>query len=142
MKEKLIIIIVAIVLGVLVSTIAYYAYQSTKPTVPSQDNNTLPVALKPSPTPLPKVALTIDEPKNESVVSRRTIQVKGRTSPENTIIVSTNTNDEVVQPTDDGSFSLSIEIGTGVNKVIIRAINTEGESHTEERFVTFTTEEF
>jgi hypothetical protein len=142
MKEKLIIIFVASVLGLLVTTIAYYAYQSTRPSQAIPEKKSQPITLKPTPTPLPKVPLTIDEPKNESVVARRTIQVKGKTSPGSTIIVSTNTADEVVQPTSEGDFSVSIEIGTGVNKVITRAINSEGESYAEERVVTFTTEEF
>jgi len=142
MKEKLIIIVVASVLGLLVTTIAYYAYQSTKPAQDKPSGKVKAITLKPTPTSIPKVPLTIDEPKNETVVSRRTIQVKGKTSPENTIIVSTNTKDEVVQPTSEGNFSVSIEIGTGVNRVVIRVINPEGESYSEERVVTFTTEEF
>lgn len=142
MKEKLIIIFVASVLGLLVTTIAYYAYQSTKPAQDTPEQKTQTLALKPTATPLPKVPLTIDEPKNETVVGRRTILVKGKTASENTIIISTNIADEVVQPTSDGNFSVSIEIGTGVNRIRIEAVNPAGESYAEERVVSFTTEEF
>lgn len=144
MKEKLLIVFVASVLGLIIATISFYIYQTTKNTPVNQEvQNPIVKEVKSDEEQLTnKGALTIDEPKAESIFDRRTIEVKGKTLAENTIIVSTNSHDEVVTPASDGKFSVSIDIEVGVNKLITRSIAPTGATTVDERIITFTTEEF
>lgn len=142
MKEKLLIIFVASVLGLLITTIAFYIYQTTKPT-DSEKTVENPVAkneIKPTPEVL--AGLVVEEPKNESVSDRRTIEVKGKADAGSAIIVSSNAEDVAGVTSTSGSFALNLDIDTGVNKIITRVISSSGEETIDTRIVTFTTEEF
>ena len=139
MRERIVIVFIAIAIGLIVTTLVFFLYQQTKtiPLKPAITRDGLP-----KPTPENSVALSIDEPKDESLSDRRSIQVKGRTSPENTVVVSTNQEDIVAKPTTDGKFSITITIDSGSNKIVTRAIAPNGEEKEDIRIVTFNTEDF
>lgn len=141
MKEKIVIIFIALIVGLFITTIAFYLYQSTKSESAQNQNKETSFVL--TPTPMPQgLLLNIEEPKDEAVTSKRTISVKGKTNPENTIVVSSNIQDVVGTPTSEGSFSLSVDIDAGTNKIIVRAIDSQGNQVTDERIITFSQEEF
>jgi hypothetical protein len=138
MRERIVIVFIAIAIGLLVTTLIFFLYQQTR-TIPRKTINTV---VNPSPPPSPKVYLAIESPSDEQISDRRSIQVKGKTDPENLIIVSTNIEDEVVKPTSDGRFSVTVTIDAGANFLITRAIDPSGEEAVDRRVITFTTEEF
>lgn len=142
MKERFIIIIVAIIAGLFITSAGFFIYQSTKKgndtpmakqasgsnTSSDQQNNSLFV----------RVAAPIDE----SITNKRTIVVNGTTNPKNLIIISTNLEDVEVQPTQEGAFSASIDIDAGANELITRAIAPNGDSVQDVKTITYSTEEF
>lgn len=140
MKERIVIIFIAVTLGLLTTTIGFFLYESSKP------------AKNITPTPSPgksepkisqdKITLTISEPNDEIVVANRTVRVRGKTDPQNTVIISTNEEDEVVKPTSLGDFTASVSIDAGVNKLIIQAITPEGEKREIIQTISFSSEEF
>lgn len=138
MRERIVIVFIAIAIGLLVTTLIFFLYQQTK-TIPQRVINTVS---NPTPKPASGVYLAIDTPADEQISDRRSIQVKGKTDPQNLIIVSTNIEDEVVKPTSDGRFSVTITIDAGANVLITRAIAPTGEETIDRRVITFTTEEF
>lgn len=147
MKERLVIVLIAVILGLLITTAGYFIYQSTQG-MPS-NNNTPNISTTeteqnpPTPTPLPSgLQLTIETPVNESISNKRTIDVKGKTNPNNTVIVSSNQEDVYATPTKDGSFSTSVTIDAGTNKIITRAVAPNGEEVTDTRVVTYSSEDF
>lgn len=141
MKEKLVIIFVALVSGLLLTTIVFYIYQTSK-TIP-QNINSKKVALNnPTDVPKTKIILTIDEPKNESIVITRSVQVKGKTNPENTIIISSNLEDIVATPTSEGNFAVTLDIDAGVNKIRATSIAPSGDQAQVEKTITYSTEDF
>lgn len=141
MKERLVIILVALVSGLLLTTIVFYIYQTSK-TIP-QNINSKKVALNnPTDVPKTKIILTIDEPKNESIVTTRSVQIKGKTNPENTIIISSNLEDIVAAPTSEGNFAVTLDIDAGVNKVRATSIAPNGDQAQIEKTITYSTEEF
>lgn len=143
MKEKVTIIVFAVVIGIILTTGGFFAYQYIqRPRVKEEIKPITTKILGATPTPVSTIPLLIDEPKNESVFNKRTIQVKGKTDAENTIIVSSNSEDTVGVPSNDGSFSITISIDTGINKIITRAVSPTGEEVTDTRLVTYTSEEF
>lgn len=142
MKEKILIIFVASILGLLITTIAFYIYQTTKSTTADKKLENPIVKQENTPSPQSAGSLIIDEPKEDSVTDKRTVQIKGRAQPGSTIVVSSNTEDIAGQTADSGAFSFSIDIEAGVNKIITRAIQPDGSEIQDLRIVTFSTEEF
>src|SRR5438132_1311064 len=106
MKERIVIVIIAVVLGLAATTLGFFIYQSTK-MIPDNTPKSLSSS-KASPTPIDttKLFLTIDEPKENILLKNRTIQVKGKTNSDNTLLVSTNQEDVVAKPSSDGTFSV------------------------------------
>lgn len=140
MKERIVIIFIAVTLGLLATTVAFFLYESAKPATIVETKEPQKIS-KLAPTSA-EIALLITEPKNESITTKRSITVKGETKPTNTIIISSNEEDVTVSPTADGTFAATVTIDAGVNKLIITAIDPDGNSQKETRIVSFTAEEF
>jgi len=138
MKERIVIIFIAVTLGLLATTIGFFVYENAKPNTNTQETTKKsdePVSNKKS------ILLTITSPSDESVTPKRSVEVKGKTDPQNTIIISTNQEDVVATPTDLGEFSATVAIDTGVNKLTVESISPNGENTKEERTVSFSAEE-
>lgn len=141
-KEKVVLSFIAVVLGLLVSGVAFYLYQSTK-TVP--DAKTKTISIKPSVAPdleTSSIFLSLDSPKDESVVDKKIINVTGKTVKDAVVVVSTNIDDEVISPASNGNFSTTVNIEDGQNQIEVTAIAPNGEEEKAIRTVTFSTETF
>jgi hypothetical protein len=140
MRERLIIVFIALAIGLLITTLLFFLYQQTKITNKTtqqyRPNSSAPKAEE------VKIPLSIDDPSDFSISDRRTIQVRGKTNASNTIIVSTNQEDVVSKPASDGKFSVSITIDSGANVIVTRAITPDGEETSDTRVITYSTEEF
>ena len=141
MKERFIIIIVAIIAGLFITSAGFFIYQSTKK---GNDVNLPKKVTQKTETAQPQNTLyvKVSEPKDESLTSNRTLTIKGSTNPENLIVVSTNQEDVEGKPTQDGDFSVTIDIDTGANEIITRSIAPDGSSAEDIRTVTYSTDEF
>lgn len=148
MKERLVIVFIALILGLLITTAGFFIYQSAKalPNDKPQEKEAVAQASSPvqTPTPTPPsgLFLTIDTPTDESLFDKRTIDIKGKTNPDNLVIISSNQEDIEAKPTSNGSFSTTIIIDAGANKIITRAISPDGNEATDERVVTYSSEDF
>ena len=141
-KEKVVLSFIAVVLGLLVSGVAFYLYQSTK-TIP--DDKIKTISIKPTVTPDLKTSsifLSIDSPKDESVADKKIINVTGKTIKDAVVVVSTNIDDEVINPASNGNFSTTVNIENGQNQIEVTAIAPNGEEEKVIRTVTFSTESF
>lgn len=140
MKERVVIIFIAVTLGLLATTIGFFLYESSKP---NREINA-PVLKNKKPAPLVRqnITLTLTSPKDESVTANRTIQVKGVTDAQNTIIISTNQEDVAVTPTSQGNFSATVSIDAGENKLLVEAIDPSGNSKKITQTVSFSSDEF
>jgi len=145
MKERIIIVFVAVIIGLVLTTVGYLIYQSFQtPSTPSTDTTTTKSEQQTqlSPTPDKSFFITITEPQPESITDKRTVTISGTTNPGNTVIISSNQDDVVAEPKADGTFSTSITINAGPNVIVARAMNDKGESVEETRVVTFVSEDF
>lgn len=145
MKERLIIVFVTVIIGLVLTTVGYLVYQSFQTTPPSDEDSEISQELLPTAAPEEDpnaFHVIINEPAPESITDKRTITVKGSTNPGNTVVISTNQDDVVAVPKDDGSFSTSVTINAGTNLIVARAMNEEGETTEDTRIVTFVAEDF
>lgn len=140
MKERLIIIVLAVISGLIITTAAFFIYQnfinSSNSASDSSQN------LNATPSPIQSELLEVLEPADGSLTDNRTISVKGVTNPENVVIVSTNQEDNSGKPTPDGNFSITVTIDAGANVLIVRSIAPNGGEIRKEIVVTYSTEEF
>jgi len=140
MKERLIIIVLAIISGLVITTIAFFIYQNfiSKTNTATEKVNTQEAAPEAS----KDLLLEISDPLDGSLTDKRTISVKGSTNPENVVVVSSNQEDNSGKPTTDGKFSISVTIDAGANFIVVRSIAPDGNEIKKEIVVTYTTEEF
>ena len=140
-SERIILSLIAIFVGLLVAGGAFYIYQMTKQ-IPQDKTDTITIKAHATPTPSTNQYLTIDSPKDESLTDRKTITVSGKTIIGSTVIVSTETGDQIVKTTTTGTFNVTQTIDTGTNLISIKAIFPDGNEKTIQRTVNYTTEEF
>ena len=144
MKERLVIVVIAVGLGLFLTTIGFLIYQSTKfkPAEKSTQTNNSNKSVTITDTPKEESLLTVNEPKDEAVVDRRTVKVSGQTDATYTIVISSNIEDVVAKPDSKGKFTANITIDAGTNQIVTKAIKPDGSEITNTRIVTYSTEEF
>lgn len=142
MKERILIIFIAIAIGLVITTLIYFLYQQTK-TIPQKAPGKTDLASIGTvhPTQSPGY-LVISAPTNDSLTAKRLVTIKGTTHPEDTLIISSNQEDTVAKPTPDGKFTTSITIDAGANIIIVRSIAPDGSEHKDIRIVTYSTDQF
>jgi len=143
--EKVILSFVAVFVGLVAAGIAFYLYQSTK-VVPN--DQTQPVATQITKAPAVGGAttnndvFTIDEPSDQQVFDKKLITIKGTAVKGATITISTDDGDQVVQPADNGDFTLTQTIPDGTSLIEFTTIFPDGTEKTIDRTVTFSTANF
>ncbi|MBI4084819.1 MAG: hypothetical protein HY431_02835 [Candidatus Levybacteria bacterium] len=139
--ERLILSFIALLIGLGVAGVAFYFYQSTK-VIPQKETNTTQT-LKATPTPdTSGYILAVDSPKDEEVVNNKTITIAGKTVKDATIIVTTETDEQIITPAQNGNFSTTQTISNGANIIQITAIFPDGGEKKVIRTVSFSTESF
>lgn len=141
--EKVILSFVAVFVGLIAAGVAFYLYQSTKviPTDQTKPSATA-VNIQPTKAPVATDVFTVDSPTDEQVFGQKLITIKGTSVKGATITVSTDDSDQVVQPADNGDYTLTQTIPDGTSVVEFTAIFPDGTEKTIERTVTFSTANF
>lgn len=139
-KEKIILSITALIVGIIVTAACFFIYQSTKK-VEKSAIKTITIS-DPSPTPSSGLFLTIDSPQDEIVVDERNIKISGKTASDAKIVILTQESEEAAVPAKDGSFSTDINLSSGENIIEISAIGANGEIVKIKRVVSYSTESF
>lgn len=139
-QERVILSFIMVLIGLLVAGIAFYFYQTTKVVSDKSSINSSNSVV--SPTPKPTIFLVLNEPNNEIVVSNKTLTVSGKTNPEATIIIITDSDQLVLKPSSQGDFSTTITLEGGQNLIRIRAVTPNAETIVTDRTVTYSTDNF
>jgi len=141
--EKVILSFVAVFVGLVAAGIAFYLYQSTKG-IPFDQFK--PSATKVVKTPTPAATatdvFTVDTPTDQQVFDKKLITVKGTSIKGATITISTDDSDQVVQPADNGDFTLTQTIPDGTSIIELTAVFPDGTLKKIDRTVTFSTASF
>ena len=138
-KEKLTLGAIALLLGIVSATVIFYFYQSAKQIKPSQIEK---ITLA-TPTPLVnQIPLVLTNPKDQSVVTNRSVTVSGKTEPDAKIVVLTLSREVGAVAASDGSFSTEITVDNGENIIEVIVVTPSGKTASAKRTVTFSTAEF
>ena len=139
-QERVILSFIAVLIGLLAAGAAFYFYQSGR-TISTSNQVTIN-APTPTPTPRSTVYLTLENPDDESLSDSKTLMINGKTTPGATVIIYTDSAQQVLQPTSLGDFSTTLTLENGQNLIKMTAILPTGETTTIQRTVTYTTETF
>lgn len=139
-QERIVLSFIMVLIGLLVAGAAFYFYQTTK--VVSDKSSVNSTNSAPTPTPKPTVFLVLNEPTNEEVVSNKILMISGKTNPESTVIIITDSDQLVLSPSSQGDFSTTITLSGGQNLIRVRAISPNGETTSVQKTVTYSTESF
>lgn len=139
-QEKIVLSFVAVIIGLLFAGIGFYIYQTTKTISPNSSNRIDNNAT--APTPKPTVFLSIREPINESVSTKKVITISGKTKSDAVVVILTESSEEIIEPTSFGDFSTEVTLANGANILIIKAILPNGEEETIQRVVSYYAEDF
>lgn len=106
--------------------------------IPTQSEN---VQVQPTSTPINE-DLDVSSPKNESVVTTAKTTVKGTAKADSIIIIKSpsKTYNLIVDKT--GTFSIDIDLETGINVLKISAIDTQDNQTDLQLLVTYSTSKF
>lgn len=141
--EKVVILFIAVLIGILASGAAFFLYQTTKVV---SNSNTKTISINPKPiakiTPKSGIFLTIDSPKDEDVMPSRTIEVIGKTTKDAAILIAGSSSDQVVTPAKNGDFSATVTLDDGENYLEVTAIAPSGEETKVIRTITVSSETF
>jgi len=139
-QERVILSFIMVLIGLLVAGGLFYFYQSTKTVSPSTTG--IVTRVTPIPTPKPKLYLSLNEPSDEQVANTKTLSISGKTNPDATLIIVTDSDQQIIQPSTQGDFSTTITLDDGQNLIEIRSILPTGETVVTQRTVTYSTEDF
>src|ERR1035437_7163295 len=139
-QERVILSFVMVLIGLLVAGALFYFYQSTKTVSPS--TTTIVKNITPTPTPTAKVYLSLSQPSDEEVVNDKTLSINGKTNPNATVIIITNADQQLIQPSSQGDFSTTITLDNEQNLIEIRSILPTGETIVVHKTVTYSIEQF
>jgi hypothetical protein len=70
------------------------------------------------------------------------LQISGKTIANATIVIITDSDQFVLQPTPEGNFSTTLTLDNGQNLITFQAIAQNGETVSLRRTVTYSTENF
>ena len=138
--ERVILSFIAVLVGILVTGMAFYLYQSTKK--PTPPNTKIITLSEPTPTPAQSVLLSIKSPTDEEVITKKIVSITGTTEKDATVVIVTPVDQEVLTPASSGNFSTTVNIDDGQNFIEITAISASGQETKMTRTVTFSTEDF
>lgn len=94
-----------------------------------------PVTLSPK-----SFLLSLEQPEDDSLIFTDSIDVSGKTAPSKEVLVYTETRDMVIESKPDGSFSGSLDLDEGENRITVAVFDSTGESRSLERTVYYSKE--
>lgn len=89
----------------------------------------------------PSENLIIDEPSDESIVAKNSVNIVGKTKANNTIVAVSEVDGIIKTASDDGSFSFPFKLSEGGNKIYIATYDKNGTSETKILTLFYTVEE-
>ena len=128
-------VLTQVLIGILlVGTIGgvYYYMSKNKPSSYSQ---TGPVTSTPA-----SLNLNLDSPDDNLLVFTSSIVISGKTLPNLNVLISSNSDDFVIQSKEDGSFSGDLDLTSGPNEITVVVFDAGGDQREAKRTVYYSKE--
>lgn len=94
-----------------------------------------PVTSKPK-----SFTLDLAQPADEVLLFKASVYLSGKTSPRLSVLISTDTQDLVLEAKSDGSFSTTLNLDEGINNIKVVVFDSTGDTRETERTVYYSKE--
>ena len=138
--ERIVLSIIAILIGLFVAGIVFYFYQMAN-NKPEEKEHVISIIPSPSPE-TEQSFLFVTSPENESVSESKSVTLQGKAPSGSTIVVSTENGQYVVNAEQDESFSETITLDEGVNLINLTAIRPDGQEDSLIYTISYSTESY
>lgn len=101
---------------------------------------TNPLLYGPVTTPPKTFRLDLDEPEENLLTFQNSILISGKTAPQKEVLIFTDSTDFVIGSKKDGTFSATVDLDEGENKITTVVFDSDGDSRTAERSVYYSKE--
>ena len=92
-------------------------------------------------TTLPKtLRLDLDHPDDMSLTFQSSILVSGQAGPDREVLIFTDSQNLVLKSKNDGSFSVSLNLDEGENRIVAVVFDATGDSRSSERTIYYSKE--
>lgn len=92
-------------------------------------------------TSVPKtLRIDLDEPDDYTLSFKSSILISGKTKSKTEVLISTDTEDQIIQSKSDGSFSYILNLDEGINRITAVVFDEVGEVRQVERTVYYSKE--
>lgn len=87
------------------------------------------------------LSLEVTDPNDDNLVFKSNLLLSGKTLPSLKILISSNQKDQVTTSSSDGSFSSSLILNEGPNKISVTVFSATGEEKTVVKNIYYSTEQ-
>ena len=84
-------------------------------------------------------SFSVDSPLPDAIESDHNLLVSGKSTPHATVVIQGNTDDAVVETTDDGKFAGKVTLSEGKNKIVVTSYTKD--THTGKELIVYYTPE-
>lgn len=145
-KEVFLAVAIGFGLGLVITFGIWTANKSLKDAQLSQPSptpaETTPIptsSVSPSPSSPVTVTLTVTTPEDESLVTKDSLTVSGKTAAGATVTIISETSEQITTADQSGNFSADVELEGGYNNITITAFDSSGNTNSQTITVTYTT---
>jgi len=137
-KEVVLAIIAGVVLGVVVAFGVWRANSALKPK--GEESKNVAQSENKNVSSPSKLSLTIAKPGNNEVITEIPIVVSGITKPFSWVTISGQEEDYIVSSDASGNFEENIDLSAGVNQIIVKVFDEQGNSFEQNLIVVYSKE--
>ncbi len=122
-------------LSVLAGAGYFFYNQLNKPIPPLKQPVSQPVT-----SPDKTLMLDLIQPENDILTFASTTEVIGKTSPNTSVVISTNNQDFLISSDDQGNFTTKINLTSGVNRINVVVFSKDGDRKSQLRVIYYSKE--
>ncbi len=135
-SSKIKLLLVVFVVMVLIAGGAYYYLTMSKP-AEIASTPPPPQVVTPKPTQPKEVLLTVESPTDGNIVTTDKITVKGKTAPNATVVVFTETRQTSIDADSTGMFETEITLSPGINTLSVTSFDEKSDEKTVTLTITY-----
>jgi hypothetical protein len=147
-KELLLAVILGALLGFGITggIVALKNNKSSSGTLSVNNSPTAAVSVSPQPTTdtsnssgTSNHQITVESPQNDSIVANSKVTIKGSTSPQSSLVITTPSKSYFATADNAGNFNLDIDVDSGVNQIQIDSFDSQDNQATTQLIITYST---
>lgn len=126
-------VLLAVIFGIILGGVILYGINLANKSVNSASNTdkSTKAQTTPTPTEVVKKPLEITSPANHLVTVDKVVTISGKASPNSTLAIVSESEDLIIEASQEGTFSAKINLISGENSILITLLLADSKTITE-----------